>query len=117
MSIATSNIAAAAAPASASAPAASIGSAAGSTVDDAASPHLAYMRLALAEAAGALESEEVPVGCIIVHRASGTVVATGRNETNKTKNVSKQYTRNHLQEPNVTCVVLRVETRTDPARG
>lgn len=37
-----------------------------------------FMRLALREAERALEHDDVPIGCVIVHR--GEVIAAGRNE-------------------------------------
>lgn len=53
---------------------------------------LSCMRLALAEAAGALTSDEVPVGCIIAHQPTGRIVGSGRNQTNQTKNVTTHIT-------------------------
>jgi tRNA(adenine34) deaminase len=38
-----------------------------------------FMRLALDEARRALETDDVPVGCVLVDDASETVVAVGRN--------------------------------------
>lgn len=49
--------------------------------------HHSRMSLALAEADAALAEDEVPVGCAIVLASSGRVLATGRNQTNQTKNV------------------------------
>ena len=46
-----------------------------------------FMRLALREAEGALDEGEVPVGCVIV--MGDRVVASGRNRTNASKNVSE----------------------------
>lgn len=37
-----------------------------------------FMRLALREAEGALEHDDVPIGAVVVH--DGEVIATGRNE-------------------------------------
>jgi tRNA-specific adenosine deaminase 2 len=48
--------------------------------------HHYYMSLALSEASSALLSEEVAVGCVIVHRPSRRVLGRGRNATNVTKN-------------------------------
>ncbi|CDW75215.1 adenosine deaminase [Stylonychia lemnae] len=45
------------------------------------------MQLALEQARFALESGEVPVGCIFYHLPSQTVVAKSHNLTNQTKNV------------------------------
>jgi tRNA-specific adenosine deaminase 2 len=47
-----------------------------------------YMRLALEQARMALESDEVPVGCVIVDSKSGQVIGSGYNATNRTKNGS-----------------------------
>ncbi len=41
-------------------------------------PHEEYMRLAIAEAQAALESDEVPVGAVIVHH--GRVIAAAYNQ-------------------------------------
>lgn len=41
-------------------------------------PHEEYMRLALAEARAALDSDEVPVGAVIVHH--GRVIAAAHNQ-------------------------------------
>ncbi|ORY80891.1 tRNA-specific adenosine deaminase subunit TAD2 [Protomyces lactucae-debilis] len=43
--------------------------------------HEAMMRIALAQGEQALLDKEVPVGCVFVH-SSGTILATGANETN-----------------------------------
>jgi len=43
-----------------------------------------FMRMALDEAAGALDEGEVPVGCVLVLRDE--VLARGRNKTNVTRN-------------------------------
>jgi len=48
--------------------------------------HTSWMKEALCEAEAALAEDEVPVGCIIVHRPTQRVIARGRNETNRTKN-------------------------------
>jgi tRNA-specific adenosine deaminase 2 len=45
----------------------------------------AFMRLALQEAESALESGEVPVGCVIID-ARGEVLSTGFNKTNEFRN-------------------------------
>ena len=45
---------------------------------------LAYMRLAMDQAELALESGEVPVGCVIVK--NGKIVSFGRNHTNEFNN-------------------------------
>ncbi|KAJ1399659.1 tRNA specific adenosine deaminase [Ochromonadaceae sp. CCMP2298] len=45
----------------------------------------AFMRLALKEAESALESGEVPVGCVIID-ARGEVLSTGFNKTNHFRN-------------------------------
>lgn len=55
--------------------------------------HVAFMQLALSEAEKALQIDEVPVGCIIVHQ--GRVIATGGNRTNRTKNVRHTPDKNH----------------------
>lgn len=47
-----------------------------------------FMSLALEQAKAALESKEVPVGCVIV-KGSNKVVARGRNETNRTYNATR----------------------------
>jgi tRNA-specific adenosine deaminase 2 len=44
--------------------------------------HEWFMRIALDQAEKALRDKEVPVGCVFVHADSGTVLATGANETN-----------------------------------
>ncbi|CAI0456807.1 unnamed protein product [Linum tenue] len=48
---------------------------------------LAYMELALDQAKEALDSLEVPVGCVIVK--DGRVVASGRNRTSETRNATR----------------------------
>ena len=40
------------------------------------------MKLALQQAQLALEENEIPCGCVFVHRKSNQVVAEGRNKTN-----------------------------------
>uniref|UniRef100_A0A7N1A528 CMP/dCMP-type deaminase domain-containing protein n=1 Tax=Kalanchoe fedtschenkoi TaxID=63787 RepID=A0A7N1A528_KALFE len=46
-----------------------------------------YMQLAIEQAKLALETLEVPVGCVIVE--SGEVIATGRNRTTETRNATR----------------------------
>jgi len=46
-----------------------------------------YMRKALEEGEKGLELEEVPVGCVIVHKS--TIIATGYNLTNHTRNATR----------------------------
>ncbi|XP_031376172.1 tRNA-specific adenosine deaminase TAD2-like [Punica granatum] len=53
----------------------------------AAADSLSFMELAVQQAKLALESLEVPVGCVIVE--DGKVIASGRNRTNETRNVSQ----------------------------
>lgn len=48
---------------------------------------LAYMELAIQEARLALDSLEVPVGCVFVK--DGKVVASGRNRTTETRNATR----------------------------
>ena len=48
--------------------------------------HENLMKLALEQAKLAFDRREVPVGCIIVHRSSGEVVARGSNQTNEFNN-------------------------------
>ena len=48
-----------------------------------------YMQAALACAEVALERGEVPVGCILVDRSSGEIVASGENDTNRTCNATR----------------------------
>ncbi|KAF5456387.1 hypothetical protein F2P56_025876 [Juglans regia] len=48
---------------------------------------LAFMELALEQAKLALDSLEVPVGCVIVE--DGKVIASGRNRTTETRNASR----------------------------
>lgn len=75
--------------ASASAPCSSGTTTADSSVSSAFASldHLHWMRAALAEAESALLQEEVPVGCVVVHAPTQRMIAAGRNETNRTKNV------------------------------
>lgn len=47
-----------------------------------------FMRAALAEAEGALNRWEVPVGCVVVR--DGEVVAAGSNRTNELRNVRRR---------------------------
>ncbi|XP_015582173.1 tRNA-specific adenosine deaminase TAD2 isoform X1 [Ricinus communis] len=47
----------------------------------------AYMELALEQARHALDSLEVPVGCVIVE--DGKVIASGRNRTTETRNATR----------------------------
>ncbi|CAM8912806.1 unnamed protein product [Rhodiola kirilowii] len=46
-----------------------------------------YMQLAIEQAKLALETLEVPVGCVIVE--GGKIVATGRNRTTETRNATR----------------------------
>ncbi|CAN1227398.1 tRNA-specific adenosine deaminase TAD2 [Linum perenne] len=48
---------------------------------------LAWMELALNQAKEALDSLEVPIGCVIV--ADGKVIASGRNRTTETRNATR----------------------------
>ncbi|XAR67018.1 tRNA(adenine(34)) deaminase [Bertholletia excelsa] len=48
---------------------------------------VAFMELALQQAKLALDSLEVPVGCVIVE--DGKVIATGRNRTTETRNATR----------------------------
>ncbi|KAM1743250.1 hypothetical protein ACFX12_013159 [Malus domestica] len=48
---------------------------------------LKFMRLAIEQANEALDSLEVPVGCVIVE--DGKVIASGRNRTNETRNATR----------------------------
>ncbi|CAN6552068.1 unnamed protein product [Malus baccata var. baccata] len=48
---------------------------------------LKFMRLAMEQANEALDSLEVPVGCVIVE--DGKVIASGRNRTNETRNATR----------------------------
>ncbi|XP_010252288.1 PREDICTED: tRNA-specific adenosine deaminase 2 isoform X2 [Nelumbo nucifera] len=48
---------------------------------------LAFMELAIQQAKLAMESLEVPVGCVIVE--DGKVVASGRNRTTETRNATR----------------------------
>jgi tRNA(Arg) A34 adenosine deaminase TadA len=47
------------------------------------------MAKALEQATMALNSGEVPVGCVIVHNAEQRIVAGGHNETNITSNATR----------------------------
>ncbi|KAB2600056.1 tRNA-specific adenosine deaminase 2 [Pyrus ussuriensis x Pyrus communis] len=49
--------------------------------------NLKFMRLAIEQANEALDSLEVPVGCVIVE--DGNVIASGRNRTNETRNATR----------------------------
>ncbi|PKI56679.1 hypothetical protein CRG98_022929 [Punica granatum] len=53
----------------------------------AAADSLSFMELAVQQAKLALESLEVPVGCVIVE--DGKVIASGRNRTNETRNATR----------------------------
>ncbi|CCG83097.1 tRNA-specific adenosine deaminase subunit tad2 [Taphrina deformans PYCC 5710] len=46
----------------------------------------AFMQIALQQAETALLNKEVPVGCVFVHQPTGTVLATGANQTNASLN-------------------------------
>ncbi|XP_071691697.1 tRNA-specific adenosine deaminase TAD2 isoform X2 [Rutidosis leptorrhynchoides] len=48
---------------------------------------IAFMKLALEQAKIAFDSLEVPVGCVIV--MDGKVIASGRNQTNQTRNATR----------------------------
>ncbi|KAK9290268.1 hypothetical protein L1049_008435 [Liquidambar formosana] len=48
---------------------------------------LAFMELAIQQAKLALDSLEVPVGCVIVE--DGKVIASGRNRTTETRNATR----------------------------
>lgn len=54
-----------------------------------ASCHRGWMLRALDQAQLALESGEVPVGCVIVHNKEQYIVGTGHNETNATSNATR----------------------------
>lgn len=47
-----------------------------------------YMQIALQEAASAYEEGEVPVGCVIVERESGRILARTRNSMQADKNAN-----------------------------
>ena len=51
--------------------------------------HEHYMRLALAQAAAALDADEVPVGCVFVDPATGAVLQTGHNLTSAACNATQ----------------------------
>ncbi|XP_015894689.2 tRNA-specific adenosine deaminase TAD2 isoform X2 [Ziziphus jujuba] len=55
--------------------------------EDCSSITLAFMDLAIQQAKLALDSLEVPVGCVIVE--DGEVIASGRNRTNETRNICR----------------------------
>ncbi|XP_015894610.2 tRNA-specific adenosine deaminase TAD2 isoform X1 [Ziziphus jujuba] len=55
--------------------------------EDCSSITLAFMDLAIQQAKLALDSLEVPVGCVIVE--DGEVIASGRNRTNETRNATR----------------------------
>lgn len=48
---------------------------------------LKYMRMALEEGHAALAIKEVPVGCVVVHTPTDTVIGRGSNRTNVSLNV------------------------------
>lgn len=48
---------------------------------------IAFMELAFQQARDALDSLEVPVGCVFVQ--NGKVIASGRNRTNETRNATR----------------------------
>lgn len=47
-----------------------------------------YMRLALAEAEKALQSQDIPVGCVIADR-QGKIIGRGRNRREQLKNATR----------------------------
>ena len=51
--------------------------------------HAEFMQLALREARAALDSGEVPVGCVFVEGATGAVLQTGHNLPSATRNATK----------------------------
>ncbi|KAE8653789.1 Cytidine/deoxycytidylate deaminase family protein isoform 2 [Hibiscus syriacus] len=51
------------------------------------SDNLAYMELAIHQAKLAMESLEVPVGCVFI--MDGNVIASGRNRTTETRNATR----------------------------
>jgi tRNA-specific adenosine deaminase 2 len=53
------------------------------------SSHERFMEHALREAKLALDEGEIPVGCVFVDEAAGTVVARGHNKTNESRNGTK----------------------------
>ncbi|CAK9329871.1 unnamed protein product [Citrullus colocynthis] len=55
--------------------------------EDCSSDTLGFMELAIQQAKLALQSLEVPVGCVIVE--DGMVIATGRNRTTETRNATR----------------------------
>ncbi|CAI9110387.1 OLC1v1010398C1 [Oldenlandia corymbosa var. corymbosa] len=58
-----------------------------SCVEEIVPESIAYMKLALDQAKLALDSLEVPVGCVIVEE--GKIIAHGRNRTNETRNATR----------------------------
>lgn len=48
--------------------------------------HTKFMTLALEQAEIALKSGEIPVGCVFVDNINDTVIASGSNKTNETRN-------------------------------
>lgn len=58
-----------------------------SSKEDADPDTISYMKLALDQAKLALDSLEVPVGCVILEK--GTVIASGRNRTTETRNATR----------------------------
>ncbi|KAG7021699.1 tRNA-specific adenosine deaminase 2 [Cucurbita argyrosperma subsp. argyrosperma] len=58
-----------------------------SSREDCSSDTLRFMELAIQQAKLALNSLEVPVGCVIVE--DGMVIATGRNRTTETRNATR----------------------------
>lgn len=54
------------------------------------------MRAALEQAQRSLEAGEIPVGCVIVKKGSGEIVATGHNLTNKTRNGTRHAEMNAI---------------------
>ncbi|CEL95472.1 unnamed protein product [Vitrella brassicaformis CCMP3155] len=59
------------------------------SVEEDLSPDERFMRAALEEANKALEAGEVPVGCVIVHQPTGSIVARAYNDTNRSRNASR----------------------------
>eukprot|EP00884_Botryococcus_braunii_P005150 jgi/Botrbrau1/14636/Bobra.0364s0019.2 len=51
------------------------------------SREISFMREALSEAMGALERQEVPIGCVLV--ADDSIVAKGSNRTNESRNACR----------------------------
>lgn len=50
------------------------------------SRHQGYMVLALQQARIALNKDEVPVGCVLIHNQTNQLIASSYNQTNITKN-------------------------------